>query len=202
MFDVDWIDPGRETVGQRRNRKDQEANGLSRASSIKSSKSSDSTPSQPQPPIFGFFGSKKKSLLKRAASNSKLPAQGTEQNNTASRRLSTYTAVSEFSVAERPKTAATTTGRNSDDAQNADVFFSGPLYNSGSDRSDYSDGKNLDFILHSKLIFQNPSSLDGQAVVQQRNQPGVLFRLLRPSQFPVNLKFEATSCRNSVKIRL
>ena len=143
MFDVDWIDPGRETVGQRRNRKDQEANGLSRASSIRSSRSSDSTPGQPQPPLFGFFGSKKKSLLKRAASNSKLPAQGTEQNNTASRELSTYTAVSEFSVAERPKTGATTTNRNSEDAQNADVFFSGPPYNSGSDQSDYSDGKNL-----------------------------------------------------------
>jgi hypothetical protein len=131
MFDVDWVDPSRETVGQRKSRKEQQANGLSRGSSIRSSRSSDSTSNQPRPSLLGLFSSNKKPTT-RSSSTSKLALIGSESNFKPSKRMSTYTVTSSVSNQEGPKTTAV-----ADRAPvNAHDFFAGPPYHAGSDRSD------------------------------------------------------------------
>jgi hypothetical protein len=135
MFDVDWVDPTRETVGQRKSRKDQQSNGFSRSSSIRSSRSSDSISNQQKPSLLRLFSSKKPDTG-RAASNSKLAVQGNESNHKSSKRMSTYTVTSDTSIQEMPKLTVAASRRSA----NANDFFAGPPYNADSDRSDPSDG--------------------------------------------------------------
>jgi len=103
MFDVSWNDPSRETVGQRKTRKDKKSNGVSRGSSVRSSessgsraskasKASDATTAHSKPSLFGFFGGTKKPPVARSGSQSRLSAlnTNTEQNVKASRRISSY----------------------------------------------------------------------------------------------------------------
>lgn len=115
MFDVSWTDPTRETVGQRKNRKDQQTNRLSRGSSVRSSNSSGSqsqSQSQNRPSLLNLFGSSSHSTkkgLKRTESHPKLPTQPAEDQSTkTSRRISSFTVATittdigqEFSPASR-----------------------------------------------------------------------------------------------------
>ncbi|KAL2074556.1 hypothetical protein VTL71DRAFT_8334 [Oculimacula yallundae] len=105
MFDVSWTDPTRETVGARKNRKQQEAvngtsrktPGLSRVSSVRSSNSSGSTFGQKKPSLLSMFGSSRKDAPSRAAYRTKTPAPAIEETPEDSQRLSTCTAGSDSS---------------------------------------------------------------------------------------------------------
>lgn len=108
MFDVSWTDPTRETVGQRKHRKDQTSTRGS-SPSIRSSKSSDSSKSIKHS-IFGFFGSgNKKISAPVAVASPKLPAIKTEQSSKVSRRMSSYTSTSETSTSTQEVRETTTT---------------------------------------------------------------------------------------------
>ncbi|EDO04773.1 hypothetical protein SS1G_07256 [Sclerotinia sclerotiorum 1980 UF-70] len=110
MFDVSWTDPTRETVGQRKHRKDQ-ASTRGSSPSIRSSNSSDSAKSIKHS-IFGFFGSGNKKISAPAAVTSpKSPAFRTEQSSKVSRRMSSYTSTSETSTQEVRETTTTTITR-------------------------------------------------------------------------------------------
>lgn len=95
MFDVSWTDPARETVGQRKHRKEQDANAATRAPSIRSSQSARSSKSQSRSSLFSFFGSNRKDGLTRTGSHSKIIHLKHEDNDKASRRMSSYTVSSE-----------------------------------------------------------------------------------------------------------
>ena len=110
MFDVSWTDPSRETVGQRKNRKDQESNGISRASSVRSSRSSDSTPAPIRPSLFNLFNGSKKESLHRSGSQSKLSSFRGDHPSKPARRLSSYTVSSQSSQQEAPEETAATRG--------------------------------------------------------------------------------------------
>jgi hypothetical protein len=102
MFDTHFADPiTRETVGQRKSRKESQ-NGLSRGSSIRSSHSSSSAKSHPKPSLLNLFssGHKSKSNLTRNSSQSKLSALRTSEASKTSRRISSYTVGSEPSIRE------------------------------------------------------------------------------------------------------
>jgi len=93
MFDVSWNDPTRETVGQRKSRKESLVNGVSRGSSIRSSgssnskasKSSDSAPPPPSRHLFGGFGlfGSKKGNLARTNSQSNILSSLTPEERAA-----------------------------------------------------------------------------------------------------------------------
>jgi len=110
MFDVSWTDPARETVGQRKTRKEQEvANGtsrktpdLSRRSSIRSSNSSGSTFGHKRPSLFNIFGSTRKDTPSRVGYRTQTPTQSVAEPVNNSRRLSSYTADSDSSGHELP----------------------------------------------------------------------------------------------------
>ena len=105
MFDVSWTDPTRETVGQRKNRKKQESDGLSRGSSLKSFRSSDSIPAPTRPSVLNLFNGSKKESLHRTGSQSKqssLPSK-------SARRLSGYTVRPQTPTQETFEATASTT---------------------------------------------------------------------------------------------
>ncbi|KAL5327096.1 hypothetical protein ACEPPN_004787 [Leptodophora sp. 'Broadleaf-Isolate-01'] len=112
MFDVSWTDPARETVGQRKTRKEQEsANGtsrktpgLSRGSSLRSSNSSGSTFGQKKPSFLNLFGSSRKEAPSRVGYRSHTPAPTIEDPVSNSQRLSDYTVDSDSSGQELPGT--------------------------------------------------------------------------------------------------
>ncbi|PVH88962.1 hypothetical protein DL98DRAFT_648271 [Cadophora sp. DSE1049] len=112
MFDVSWTDPGRETVGQRKTRKEQEAAngtsrktpGLSRGSSFRSSNSSGSTFGQKKTSILNLFGSGRKETPSRVGYRTQTPAQPVEEPVSYSQRLSNCTADSDSSGHELPGT--------------------------------------------------------------------------------------------------
>ncbi|TVY49783.1 hypothetical protein LCER1_G008132 [Lachnellula cervina] len=132
MFDISWTDPTRETVGQRKNRKEQQANGLSRGTSIRSSRSSESAQSQAKPALFSLFGGSKKGGLRRSGSHSKVSALRTEPSTKASRRISSYTVGSETSRSELPGPVTTT-------RIPVNGFFAGPPYNADGPQSSSSE---------------------------------------------------------------
>jgi hypothetical protein len=107
MFDVSWTDPTRETVGERKTRKDQKANGLSRGSSMRSSRSSESSNPLGRPSLLNRFNGNKKDLT-RTGSQPKLSAVRAEQANTSARRMATCTVRSESSVLESSSSTNTT----------------------------------------------------------------------------------------------
>jgi hypothetical protein len=109
MFDVSWTDPSQESVGQRKTRKDQHSNGISRGSSVRStgssesraskaskvSRGSDSTPIQSRPSLFSLFAGNKKGALTRNGSQSRPSILANDKIVKASRRISSYNAPSE-----------------------------------------------------------------------------------------------------------
>ena len=133
MFDISWTDPTRETVGQRKNRKEQQANGISRGTSIRSSRSSKSSQSQAKPALLSLFGGSKKGGLRRSGSHSKLSVLRNEQGTKASRRISSYTVASGTSKSEPPGPAITT-------RIPVNGFFAGPPYNADGPQSSSSEG--------------------------------------------------------------
>lgn len=145
MFDVSWTDPTRETVGQRKHRKDQ-ASTRGSSPSIRSSNSSDSAKSIKHS-IFGFFGSGNKKISTPAAVTSpKSPAFRTEQSSKVSRRMSSYTSTSETSTQEVRETTTTTITRIP-----VNGFFSAVQPYQESERSP-SDGKLYSIDIDLKLI--------------------------------------------------
>lgn len=108
MFDVSWTDPARETVGQRKNRRVQQIDGVSRGSSVRSSASSgsrasrdsDSAPATSKSSVFGFFTTSKKPTLTRSGSQSRPSALSNE--NRLSKRLSRHAVLLEPSNPQTP----------------------------------------------------------------------------------------------------
>jgi len=138
MFDVSWVDPTRETVGQRKNRKENSstARSISRSSIHSSgSASTDSPSTKSKPSILNLFGSVKSPTLSRAGSHPKLSGLRTQDATKASRRISSYTVTSDTSTHEFPDPATTSTRFP------ANGFFNGPYLSD--DQSTPSEGKNL-----------------------------------------------------------
>lgn len=140
MFDVSWTDPTRETVGQRKTRKEQVANGtsgkspaLSRVSSFRSSNSSGSTFGHHKSSLLNVFGTSRKEAASRfghqtEAQTTQTSAAGEPQ----SRRLSSFTASSDSSGQETPGTIIRIPSTG---------FFAGsPSYYSEGELSAQSDG--------------------------------------------------------------
>jgi hypothetical protein len=104
MFDVSWGDPKSETVGQRKNRKEQSASARSnsRRSSIHSSGSgSTQSPSTTtKPSLLNLFSGVKTPPLSRAGSHPKLSSLGVQDATNPSRRISNYTVTSDTSALE------------------------------------------------------------------------------------------------------
>ena len=105
MFDVSWVDTTRETVGQRKNRKEQSSKSqssrsISRRSSIHSSTSgSTASPSttKARPSLLNLFGSVKTPPLPQIGPNPKTSSLRAEEVAKASRRISSYTVTSDTS---------------------------------------------------------------------------------------------------------
>ena len=132
MFDVSWTDPTRETVGQRKNRKDYQANGLSRVSSIRSSNSNETSQSQIRPSLLNLFRSgsaSSKQTIPRSGTQPKLSGLRAEESVKASRRVSNYTVASNSPRLESPPTSRTP----------SHDFFNDGLYHSDAEQSSASE---------------------------------------------------------------
>jgi hypothetical protein len=99
MFDVSWTDPTRETVGQRKTRKNLEAKGLPRQSSIHSTRSSEALSVQTKTSLLNVFGGKKQTLS-QTRSHSKPTSSCAEDDIEVSIGTSSYIAPSEGSAHE------------------------------------------------------------------------------------------------------
>jgi hypothetical protein len=101
MFDVSWTDPTRETVAQRRNRKEQEQKIASSGSSQKTSKSDDSFRGSRRPFPLTLLNSNRKDSSRptsRAQNSLQRPGQAIEQ----SRNVSNHGCRPQTSVHELP----------------------------------------------------------------------------------------------------
>jgi hypothetical protein len=131
MFDVAWTEPV-ETVGQRKTRKEKQANRLSQGSSI-TSKSTASSSSLPpiRPPLFGIMNQKKETS-QRSGSSSKQSAVRSETASEASKCISTYATAldspnKESSAAKKITSRILSNGCLDDDQQsNTDTDVSSP----------------------------------------------------------------------------
>jgi hypothetical protein len=176
MFDVSWTDPTRETVAQRKSRKDQHANSLRQTPSIRSSRSTDSSQAVAKPSLLNLFTGSKKGDLTRTGSQPKLSALRPESSKSkASRRVSSYTVASEHSSHDVsiPTTTTTRIPVNS--------LFTGNPYQSD-EQSSLSEGTCIQFYQCSTKTSQsqNQSSLDGQVVQERLSRHGA-----RPNRPPV-----------------
>lgn len=134
MFDVSWTDPARETVGERRNRKEQNGgstrkqSGISRRSSMRSSNSSETAG---KPSLLKILSpSTGKKVLDRAGLQQKYHLEDAND-----RRLSSYTTGSETSGLELSSTTTTTTTTR--DPENE--FFEGRDGHSDTEQSNPSE---------------------------------------------------------------
>lgn len=104
MFDVSWVDPTRETVGQRKNRKEHSIStrSVSRRSSIHSSGSgsTESPSTKTKTSLLNLFGSVKTPSLSRTGSHPKISSLRAQDASRASRRISSYTVTSDTSAQE------------------------------------------------------------------------------------------------------
>jgi len=123
MFDVSWVDPARQTVGQRKTRK-VHSTTASRRSSFHSSNSTESPPNKTKPSFLNLFGGAKSSSLTRTGSHPKLSALRVQDDTKETRRLSSFTAASETSTQEFTGAAAATRRFP------ANGFFTGSPYHS------------------------------------------------------------------------
>jgi hypothetical protein len=168
MFDVSWTDPTRETVGQRKSRKDQHANSLRQTPSIRSSRSTDSSQAVAKPSLLNLFTGGKKGDLIRTGSQPKLSALRPESSKSkASRRASSYTVSSDHSSHEVSIPTTTTTRIP------ANNLFTGNPYQSD-EQSSLSEGTCIHIHQCSTNTSQsrNQSSLDGQVVQERLNRHG------------------------------
>jgi len=170
MFDVSWTDPTRETVGQRKSRKDQHANSLRQTPSIRSSRSTNSSQVVAKSSLLNLFTGGKKGDLTRTGSQPKLSALRPESSKSkASRRVSSYTVASDSSSHDVsiPTTATTTTRIP------VNSLFTGGPYQSD-ERSSLSEGTCIHIYQCSTNTpqSQNQSSLDGQVVQERPNRHG------------------------------
>jgi hypothetical protein len=108
MFDVSWVDPTRETVGQRKTRKEHPTS-VSRRTSIHSSKSLETSPNKAKPSLLNLFGGVKTPPLKRTGSHPKLSALRVQDETKSPRRISSYTVASDTSTQEFSGTTETAT---------------------------------------------------------------------------------------------
>jgi hypothetical protein len=150
MFDVSWVDPKRETVGQRKNRKEQ-SSIVSRRSSIHSSRSgsTESPSTKSKPSLLNLFGSVKTPSLDRTGSHPKLSGLRAQDATKASRRTSSYTVTSDTSSQEISGPSTTTTRFP------ASGFFNGPFLSD--DQSTPSEG----------MLFTNFSGQTDEFVVSE-----------------------------------
>ena len=110
MFDVSWTDPTRETVGQRKARKEQQSTDrlsrksstVSKKSSLRSSNSSGPVFVQHKPSFLGVFGSGRKESASRTGYYAKDSIQTPPAKAPRFRRLSSFTAISDSSGQELP----------------------------------------------------------------------------------------------------
>lgn len=141
MFDVSWTDPAHETVGQRKSRKEQKENGISRGSSVRSSQSNESI-QQPQnrPSLMNVFGSSgnKKRSIQRVGSQSRLSALPNEEISKPSRRVSSYTVASDSSGQDFAPVSRVP----------SNSFFTGGVYSSDAEQSNVSEGTQVHLFLH------------------------------------------------------
>ncbi|KAH8784454.1 hypothetical protein BGZ57DRAFT_818917 [Hyaloscypha finlandica] len=104
MFDVSWVDPTRETVGQRKNRKEHSIStrSVSRRSSIHSSGSgsTESPSTKTKTSLLNLFGSVKTPSLSRTGSHPKISSLRAQDASKAPRRISSYTVTSDTSTQE------------------------------------------------------------------------------------------------------
>lgn len=94
MFDVSWTDPTRETVGQRKHRKESKDHHTNEAQQVRYEKGSESNGSfsQNRPSLLNLFGGTSKTNIVRSGSHSKLSTlRNDEKQARASRRISSYT---------------------------------------------------------------------------------------------------------------
>lgn len=100
MFGIHFADPTRETVGQRRLRKGSKGNELSRASSLRSSRSSDSAQRDVKQSLLNLFGGghDDRNALAQPGSHSKLSVLRAGEAGKSSRRVSSYTVVSDSPI--------------------------------------------------------------------------------------------------------
>jgi hypothetical protein len=94
MFDVSWTDPTRETVGQRKHRKESKDHHADAKQQIRPEKGSDASgsSSQNRPSFLNLFGGTGKTNMVRSGSHSKLSTlRNDEKQLRASRRISSYT---------------------------------------------------------------------------------------------------------------
>lgn len=137
MFDVFWTDPKRETVGQRKTRKEQQGtNGrktpiLSRGTSIRSSNSSGLNLGHTKPSLLNFFGGGRKETT-RAEYHATLTDVLAQESIQVSRTLSDHTAKS--STEQRTSGAIPRIPECS-------IFEENSWYHSDADLSARSDGK-------------------------------------------------------------
>lgn len=128
-------------MGQRKSRKDQQSNEISRGSSIRSSESSGSRASKAsshsKPSLLGFFSTNKKAPLARSGSQTRGSALSPDQKTKASRRISSYVPSEPSSSQKSPTTRV---------PENED-FKQGNLYNAETDVSSPSDGRHFFFDL-------------------------------------------------------
>jgi len=201
MFDVAWTDPKRETVGQRKNRKEQQE-GLSRRSSIHSSRSSDSQPAQIKPSLLNLFGGSKRNLP-RIASNSKLSVLRSDDSIKAARRVSSYTVRSDGSALEQPDTTTRIP---------VNGYFTGPPYHSDAEQSTPSEGmiSFSDLKYHSNMPLVSESVFSGWtdrsrktestwSSVESTASSGRVVQSLSPKSFITQSTEVTVSPRDSVK---
>ncbi|KAF4626591.1 hypothetical protein G7Y89_g11567 [Cudoniella acicularis] len=155
MFDISWTDPKRETVGQRKSRKEQHNSGqnvgqnngqssgpdggqasgntgVSRGSSVRSSGSTQTSPDHTRLTLLSLLGGRKGGLARRG-SHSKPSALKNDEATKASRRVSSYTVASDSSIHEPSKPGTTTTRIL------ANGFFADPPYDRDSEFSSTSE---------------------------------------------------------------
>ena len=149
MFDVSWVDPTRETVGQRKNRKEQSGTRSISRSSIHSSgsTSTDSPSTKSKPSLLNLFGSVKTPTLNRIGSQPKLSSLRAQDATKASRRISSYTASSDTSTQEFSDPTSNSTRFP------VNGFFNGPYLSD--DQSTPSEGMYFHALSSTDLTFSS-----------------------------------------------
>jgi hypothetical protein len=149
MFDVSWVDPTRETVGQRKNRKEQSGTRSISRSSIHSSgsTSTDSPSTKSKPSLLNLFGSVKTPTLNRTGSQPKLSSLRAQDATKASRRISSYTASSDTSTQEFSDPTSNSTRFP------VNGFFNGPYLSD--DQSTPSEGMYFHALSSTDLTFSS-----------------------------------------------
>ncbi|KAF4612826.1 hypothetical protein G7Y89_g15546 [Cudoniella acicularis] len=106
MFDISWMDPDRETVAQRRTRKQNQARGPSRQDSSRSSKSLDSPQPRFQPGLLSLLGGSSKKTGSAQAPRPMLGSSHSDHFDGSAREILPYPADSESTLYDQPLSAS------------------------------------------------------------------------------------------------